>query len=121
MLRSVLGYIGAIKWSVLAFVLFLIGGFASLGMLGMALYGVVFPVVSMFYPPLDDWNGPWVWPVLIAVGLIWPFSFLVAGPVGYALKQRGVGDWPRRRTYLVILWIGAVVSWLIVLATSFPG
>lgn len=121
MIKSALAYIGAIKWSLLAFVLFLVGGFASLGMLGMALYGVAFPVVSLFYSPLDQWHGPWVWPVLVAVGIIWPFSFLVAGPIGAALKRRGVGEWPRRLAYLLVLWLGAVLSWLVVLATSFPG
>jgi len=121
MLKSALAYLWAIKWSLLAFVLFLVGGFASLGMLGMALYGIAFPVISIFYPPLDDWHGPWVWPVLVAVGLLWPISFLVAGPVGMALKRRGIADWLRRVIYTVILWIGAVLSWLTVLSTNFPA
>ncbi|WP_052951546.1 hypothetical protein [Devosia soli] len=120
MLKAIFVYLSAIKWSIIAFVLFLIGGFASLGMLGMALYGVTFPVVSLFYPPLAEWNGPWVWPVLVGVGLIWPLSFLLAGPVGFALKRRGLGDWPRRAAYMSVLWVGAVLSWLIVLAGNFP-
>lgn len=121
MLKSMLAYLGAIKWSLLACVLFMVVGFGSLGMLGMALYGVSFPVIELFYPALEQWDGPWVWPVLVGVGLLWPLSFLVAGPVALALRQHDWAAWQRRLVYTGILWVGAITSWLVVLAVNYPN
>lgn len=119
-MKVVLHYLSATKWSIVAFVGFELVNAVSLGMLGMALYGVTFFVLDLMFPPLDDW-GPNGWPLLLAVGATWPLSFLVAGPAVLEAKRRGWGPRRSRVLYLLILWLGALISWMVWMALNPPG
>lgn len=110
----------AMKASLASFVLALAASFLSLGTSGLVLYFVASPVIERFYPPLSQWHGPWVWPVLVGVTILWAPSFLVAGATNQHLTKR---NWPagrRRLAYAAVVWIGAVLAWLAVLQLNFP-
>jgi hypothetical protein len=61
-----------------------------------------------------------VWPLIVAAGLVWSFSFIPAGVIDHALAGRGVARTPRNLSYFVVLWIGAVAAWLFLIATNLP-
>jgi hypothetical protein len=61
-----------------------------------------------------------VWPLIVAAGLVWSFSFIPAGVIDHALAGRGVGRAPRNISYLVVLWVGAVAAWLLLIAINLP-
>jgi hypothetical protein len=108
------------KGSLAGVVLALAASFLSFGTSGLVLYFVASPVIERFYPPLSQWHGPWVWPVLVGVTILWAPSFLVAGATNQHLTKR---NWPagrRRLAYAAVLWIGAVLAWLAVLQLNFP-
>lgn len=120
-LRLALSGLWSLRRSILAFALSIAGAFLSLGYVSLVLYGVSAPIITLFFPPLGSWRGPWVWPVLVGVAILWSVSFLIAGIVDLWLQRR---DWSSRRrglAYLGVLWIGAIASWLIVLGLSWPG
>lgn len=72
------------------------------------------------FPPLEDWHGPWVWPVLIGTSIVWSFSFLFAGIIDTMLEAQGWSKGHRRLVYLAVLWAGAIGAWLIMLYTNMP-
>jgi hypothetical protein len=116
----ILRYPWSIRKSILAFVLAFGLTFVSMGYLSLALYAVVSPVLGLFYPPPDSWKGPWVWPVLVGVGLLWSFSFLPGGIINRALGNRGTSRAVRRVVYAGVLWLGALLAWLFMLYTNMP-
>lgn len=120
-MRAVLRGLWAIKGSLFASLAAFALAFVSLGYVSLVLYAVVSPVLTLLYPPLESWQGPWVWPVLVGVAILWSVSFLVAGAVDLRL---GASGWSGRRRWLVylgILWLGALASWLVVLGLNWPG
>lgn len=114
---------GAMKRSIVAFVLALGLGFLSMGALGMLLWYPVMPVLAPFHGDPNgwpnDWQGDWVWPTIIAVGMVWSFSFLVAGWFNLRLEGARIGRWPRRLAYIAVLWLGALLSWALLLSEPF--
>lgn len=110
----------SIKGSIAAFVAALVLSFLSFGYLGLLPYAAARPVLSLFFPPLEDWHGPWVWPVLIGTSIVWSFSFLFAGIINTMLEAQGWSKGHRRLVYLAVLWAGAIGAWLIMLYTNMP-
>ncbi len=117
---TVLRYIWSLKWSLLAAAGTMLASFLTLGMLGYVLYYVAFPVVGMVYPPLSAWKPDTVWPLIVAAGMVWSLAFLPAGMVDHALGARGVAAGYRKLSYAGVLWLGAVASWLFLIATNLP-
>lgn len=111
----------AMKRSLLGFVVAFGMSFLSLGYVSLVLYAVASPVLRLFYPPMEAWRGPWVWPVLVGVAILWSASFLVAGALDLRLVAAGWSNRRRWLAYLGILWLGAVASWLVVLGLNWPG
>lgn len=111
-------FIPAIKWSLVGFVVTLVLGFLSMGFLGAALYYACYPVLAPFYGNPDSWSGDWVWPALIAAGMLWSLSFLAAGWLNLYLTPHAPALL-RRIIYVVVLWLGAALAWLFILATSY--
>jgi hypothetical protein len=107
-----------IKRSILAFIVTLILGLLSMGALGLALYYPVYPLLAPFFGDPNDWHGDWVWPSIIAVGMGWSFSFLVAGLLNRRLEQVGWRTQLRRAVYAIVLWLGAALIWLIILLAN---
>ena len=95
-----------------------VGAFLSMGMLGLALYFLVSPVLNLWFPPLDVWNQSLVWPVIIAVPIVWAPAFVVAGIVNRQTKQRGWSRRGRIALYLGIIWLAAILAWLILLPAN---
>lgn len=116
---TVLRRAGAMKRSIVAFVLALGLGFLSMGALGMLLWYPVMPVLAPLHGDPNDWHGDWVWPTIIAVGMVWSFSFLVAGWINLRLEGARIGRWPRRLAYIAVLWLGALLSWALLLSEPF--
>jgi MFS family permease len=103
------------KRSIIAFIGTLVLGLLSMGLLGALLYYAVYPVLAPYFGDPDDWHGDRVWPSLILAGMGWSFSFLAAGLLNLRLEKAGWRLRSRRAVYLAILWLGAVVIWLIIL------
>ena len=103
------------KRSIIAFVVALALGLLSMGALGGVLYYAVYPLFAPFHGDLNDWRGDWVWPAVIAAGMLWSFSFLVAGFFNVKLEKAGWSVFARRAIYGVVLWLGAACAWAIVL------
>ena len=55
---------------------------------------------------------------MIVAGMGWSFSFLAAGLLNRRLAQAGWQSPFRRAIYLVVLWLGAAVIWLIILLSN---
>ncbi|MET3892142.1 hypothetical protein ABIE41_003218 [Bosea sp. OAE506] len=119
-MRAFLAGLWAMKASLFGFVAAFALSFLSLGYISLALYGVVSPVLTQVYPPLSTWRGPWVWPVLVGVAILWSFSFLIAGVVDLRLRAARASNRTRWLAYLAILWLGALASWLVVLSLNWP-
>ena len=96
-------------------------GLVSMGIMGGLLYYAAAPVLWSTYGDLNDWHGDDVWPATIGVGMLWSLSFLVAGWLNARLQRAGWSVWPRRAVYVLVLWLGAVVLWLLFLATMDIG
>ena len=111
--------LGAMKRSVVAFVIALGLGFLSMGALGMLLWYPVMPVLAPFHGDANDWHGDWVWPTIITVSMLWPFSFLVAGWINLRLEMAQIGRWPRCFVYIAMLWLGALLIWALLLSEPF--
>ncbi len=120
-MRALLRGLVAMKGSLLAFLVTLGLAFLSFGYVSLALYVVVSPVLTLVFPPLDQWRGPWVWPVLVGVAILWSFSFIPAGILDLRLAARGVSAARRRLAYLAVLWLGALLAWFAMLGVSIPG
>lgn len=119
-MRTVLNRLWMMRWSLAGFVAALAIAFLSLGYSSLLLYAVAAPMLGVVYPPLAQWHGPWVWPVLVGVAILWSPSFLVAGVLGQALEARAWSIGRRRMAYLAVLWLGAVLAWFAVLHANFP-
>eukprot|EP00913_Durusdinium_trenchii_P008246 g7743.t1 len=90
-------------------------------MLGYVLYYLAYPVVGLVYPPMSSWRPDTVWPLIVGAGMVWSVSFLAAGVLDRHLLDRGTTSGRRKLCYLLVLWIGAVLAWLFVIATSSPA
>jgi hypothetical protein len=107
-----------IKRSILAFVITLALGLLSMGILGLALFYPVYPLLVPFFGHPDDWHGDWVWPSVIVAGMGWSFSFLVAGLLNRRLELAGWRTLFRQVVYVAVLWLGAALIWLIILLAN---
>ena len=115
-LRPVWSYLVATKRSCWAFVVAVLLGLLSMGLLGAALYyGVAFAFPAAF-PSIDDFRGDWVWPAFIAVGMGWSLGFLPAGALNLRLERGGVAAPWRRLVYGFVLWAWAWLLWLVTLS-----
>ncbi len=105
------------KFSIIAFLITLVLGFVSIGLLGMALY---YCVAFLFtsYAPLNDWRGDWVWPAIIIAGMIWSFSFILAGIIWHYLSKFISSKIILRIIYLSILWLSAALIWSILISNN---
>jgi hypothetical protein len=117
---AALRYIWSLKWSLAGCVAALLGSFLSLGLLGYVLYYLAYPVVGFAYPPLTTWRPDAVWPLIVAAGIVWSPSFLVAGVIDRALLVRATSPARRLISYLFVLWVGAVAAWSFLIATNLP-
>lgn len=113
-------FIRAMRGSVIAFVIAGLLGFVGMGVVGALLYYPVAPALPSRYPSFDAWRGDWVWPVIIVVGTLWSFGFLIAGALNQALIRAHRSPWQRRLVYLLVLWLWAWLLWLIMLASNSP-
>ena len=105
----------AIKWSAFGFAATLLLGFVSMGLLGLALYYPVAPVLRLRFAARDAWLGDWVWPAVIGVGMGWSVGFLIAGVVNHFLVKQGWRASLRGLTYLGLLWLWDLVVWTLTL------
>ncbi len=117
-MRQFLNLCLEMKRSILGFIVALALGLFSMGVLGAALYYLVYPVLAPFFGNLNDWRGDWVWPSVIVAGMGWSFSFLAAGWLNRRLERAGWQSPFRRAVYLAVLWLGAAVIWLIILLAN---
>ena len=117
---AALHYLWSLKWSVAAAIAAVGLSFLSLGLLGYVLYYAAYPIVALAYPPLTDWRPDTVWPLIVGAGIVWSLSFLPAGILDHALAARGVAVGRRRLAYVLVLWAGAVIAWLFLIATNNP-
>lgn len=117
---AALHYVWSLKWSLAGFLAALALSFLSFGLLGFVLYYAAYPVVAVVYPPLPRWRPDSVWPLIIAAGIVWSFSFIPAGVIDRVLVGRGAARTFRNLSYGLVLWIGAVAAWLFLLATNVP-
>lgn len=115
-----MGLLLQLKWSLIAFTVTLVLAFLSMGALGAGLYYLCQPVLAPFYGSLSDWSGDWVWPAAIWAGVLFSISFLAAGSLSLFLEPR-VPVLVSKLCYVATLWLGALTSWAIVLATSHKG
>lgn len=100
------------KFSIIAFIITLLLGVFSMGILGVGLYYLVyflFPNYLFF----QDWTGDWVWPTFIEVGVIWSFGFLIASLINHYLRKYITASFFLKVIYLLILWLWAVVLWYV--------
>ncbi len=103
------------KFSIICFVITLVLGLSTMGLLGYGLYYLVSPILNLKFPPMKTWHGDWVWPVLFFVGILWPFSFLIAGWTHLSLLKLG---WPKIAlfaVYISILLIWDLFLWFMML------
>lgn len=115
-MRTILSSLLTIKRSVIAGIVAAILGLLSMGALGGGLYYVVYPLLRPFFGNPDGWHGDWVWPTMILAGILWSLSFPVAGYLNHRLVLRHYAPGLRRAVYVLVLWLGAAVCWVLVLA-----
>lgn len=108
--------------SIIAAVVTAVLGLLSMGALGGLLAYLVWPVIALLAGNPNDWRGDDVWPAMIVSGVLWGFSFVVAGLVNRSLERAGWTRSARRAAYLLILWIGAALIWsFMALTMDFTG
>lgn len=115
---AALRFLSDIWPSLVAVLLAAVGAFLSMGLLGLVLYYLVSPVLNWWFPPLDAWDQSLVWPVIIAMPILWAPAFIVAGVANQHAKLRG---WSRRiriALYLTIIWLASVIAWAALLAAN---
>jgi hypothetical protein len=118
-LKRILDLCLQMKRSILAFVCALILGLFSMGVLGLALYYPVYPLLAPFFGDPNDWpSGDWVWPAIVGAGMAWSFSFLAAGLLNRRLENAGWQARYRKAIYVAVLWLGAALIWLIILSAN---
>ncbi len=117
-MRTSLRVLADIWPSLVAALLAAAGAFLSLGTLGLLLYHLVSPALSLWFPPLGAWDQSLVWPVIVAVPLLWAPAFILAGIANRQVKQRGWTRAGRIPLYLAIVWLAALAVWAVVLAAN---
>lgn len=105
------------KRSIIAAIVVAALGFFSMGFLGLLLYYPVYPLLAPFYGNINYWMGDDVWPAIIAAGVFWSLSFLVAGAVYRRQERAGVARGWRRFCYVLVLWLGAALVWFLLAST----
>lgn len=105
------------KKSIIAAVVTPVVGLVSMGLLGAVLAFAAWPVVYPLAGNPNDWVGDDVWPALIWAGVLWGFAFLAAGWVNRRLVAAGWSPRPRRLVYVGVLWLGAALIWVYLIAT----
>ncbi|ARU06528.1 hypothetical protein CCO03_19350 [Comamonas serinivorans] len=108
------------KRSILAGVAAAALGLLSMGALGAGLYWLAYPVLRPLLGHPHDWQGDGVWPATLLAGMLWALSFPLAGLVHRRLAASGRPPAWRRLSYLAMLWLGAVVAWLLVAPLMTP-
>jgi hypothetical protein len=108
---------GNAKFSIIAFIVTLIFGFISIGLLGGLLY---YPVSPLFkkYGTLNLWRGDWVWPACIGAGMLWSFGFLIAGYTFSIIKDKINSMFLMYLVYVIILWLWAAIIWYFIIRTN---
>ncbi len=119
-MKAILSHIWSLRGSVLAFLAAAGLSVLSLGYLSFIPYLAASPILRLFYPPIWEAKGPWLWPVLVGAGILWSFSFLVAGGFDAYLKAKGRASAFRWAVYLAVLWLGAIAAWGFMLHTNAP-
>ena len=120
--RALWVWIRAVKRSVIVFGITMILGLLGMGILGIALYYPVVPVLWLLrFPGMAAWHGDWVWPVLIGAGMAWSFGFLIAGEINRRLERRQTPSTTRRWIYFGVLWCWDLVIWALILYGQFYG
>ena len=104
--------------SVLLALVAVAGAFLSMGMLGLVLYYPVSPLLNVWFPALEAWDQSQVWPIIIAMPVVWAPGFLVAGIVNRQTKLRGWSRRARIALYFGILWLAALLAWLVLLPAN---
>jgi ABC-type polysaccharide/polyol phosphate export permease len=97
--------------SLLACLAIMMAAVPSLGLLGVAHYTLVSPVLRLGFPPLRQMDEAVSWPLAILTPIVWAPSFLLAGLVNRALRRRGWRRGWRAGAYLAILWLAGVAAW----------
>ncbi len=105
------------KFSFIGFLITLALGLLSMGLLGACLY---YPVSFLFrsYPTLNKWQGDWVWPAMIGVGMAWSLGFVFGGIAWHYLQNQITSIILLSLIYGFILWLWAAVLWYIVISKS---
>jgi hypothetical protein len=106
------------RWSIVAFIATLILGLLSMGALGLLIYYPVDPILRPFFGDSNEWHGDWVWPSIVGAGMGWSFSFLVAGLINRWLEKAEVQKLSRKVIYVLILWLGSALIWLLLLMVN---
>lgn len=117
-MRAAVRFLADIWPSLVAALLAAVGGFLSLGTLGLLLYHLVSPALTLRFPPLPAWDQSLVWPVIVAVPVLWAPSFILAGVVNRQVKRRGWTRTSRIPLYLAIVWLAALAAWAAMLAAN---
>lgn len=106
---------GNAKFSIIAFFSVATLGLLSMGALGALLY---YPICFLLknYPPFNSWNGDWVWPAMISVGMAWSFGFVIGGITIHYLSKIITSKILLHVCYAIILWLWAYVLWAFVLS-----
>jgi hypothetical protein len=103
------------KFSIVCFIVALVLGLVSMGLLGQLLYYLVAPILRLRFPALKSWTGDWVWPAMIYISVLWPFGFLIAGWANLYMVNFA---WPKIVTwgaYAGILLLWDLLLWFLIL------
>jgi MFS family permease len=107
------------SWSIWAFVIAMVVSFITMGFVGALVYLFVSPVLRIKYPPMNQWNGDWVWPANIIASLLWSLGFLIAGAVNYFLKDVVHSPISLKIVYLSVLWVWGLLVWTVILKIGY--
>jgi len=114
--RSALRILLAMKRSVIACLVALALGLASMGALGAGLYYAAYPALAPWFGDMRDWSGDWVWPATIMAGMLWSAGFLVAGLLDLCMERHAWCPALRRAAYFAVLWLAAAGIWAALLS-----
>ena len=98
----------ATKVSIIGFITTGMLGLFSMGALGYGLYYTVLPVLG---DRIDELHGDATWPSLILAGMVWSIAFLMAGGIFAVLSKRKFPSFVLYLSYVVVLWLWALVVW----------
>ena len=112
------------RFSLIAFIMSLGSSILSMGFLGIGLFFIAAPVLTIIFPnvpkDMNTWQGDWVSPAMIGIPILWSFGFLIAGCIYLYLKQL---DWTHltlKTSYAVTLLLFNALLWLLLLLTVNP-